>query len=629
MPGSLFDDSFQTAIPQLDTKSIWAASILRNNALDFTPITNSFKEIGKVFTDAEDNLKKYNTASLTSYLDTMPWEARLRLQKKGINPAMFLAREGIPVDIADKELSKAYKDSYDNARQNYTADWIAKTLPSIPYQDWVSYMMGDKPDLFADLNENADLVNNKDFRDALTSRLQSAANQFLISFDADHKITPQRAVAENKTIDQLRWEEANDAERSVLQHATNQFGSDLQTTATQWSNAYIADANKGLSPTQKAEGTVQNVNSPPPAEGNKQSNELMQKYLRELVPLYKEYVDDPNRTEFDYRTDVPFSEFVKYKLTEQQMKEIQKAGFDLATFTEDLGKAAETFDYKKGWTPSYNQTWGTYPQNPSKDQKRDWEFRYKKINTANPEFAKQVTDNTIALKVESIKEQLNKQAPELVKRLTDPKVDKDTVNAIKQQLEDNLKSNYGGDSLYYKTVGQPVINAVIQSYAEDAKSRREVDKGIADNVMLQAEERLNNSSLLMDQGTRGGLNALDNKPIQSKVMRVNYELENSLPPEVKVIYDKTPSRGQKRILALALRELGGRDPYYLDRFPKDQDAKVKIEELGGGGGNQRLKTNEFLQAVKDIYEAETGNTSGSLLRLNELQKQSVGNIDQK
>lgn len=625
MPGSIFDDSFQTAIPQLDTKSIWAASILRNNALDFTPITKSFKEIGKVFTDAEDNLKKYNTASLTSYLDTMPWEARLRLQKTGINPAMLLAKEGIPVDLADKELSKAYKDSYDNARQNYTADWIAKTLPSIPYQDWISYMMGERPDLFADLNENADLVNNKDFRDALTGRLQSAANQFLISFDADHKITPQRAVAENKTIDQLRWEEANDAERSVLQHATNQFGNDLQLTTTSWADAAVADANKGQTPEKRAAGTVQNVNATVPKEGYKQSDNLLQKYLREFVPLYKEYVDDPNRTEFDNRYDVSFSEFAKYNLTEQQMREIQEAGYDLDTFTEDLGKAAETFDYKKNWTPSYNQTWGTYPQNPSLEQRRAWEFRYRKYNTAHPELAKQLTDTTVALNVEGVKKQLSKQKPDLVKQLTDPKVKKEAVNAIKQYLEDNLKRNYGADSLYYKVIGQPVVNAVIQSYAEDAKSRREVDKGIADDVMLQAEERLNNSSILMASGTKGGLNLLDNESMQRRVSRVNYELENALPPEVKVIYENTPPRGQKRILALALRELGGRDSYYLDPL-KDQEAKARIVELGGDGGNQRLKTNEFLQVVRDIYEAETGNAPSSLLRLNEVLDRSTGNI---
>lgn len=628
MPGSLFDDSFQTAIPQLDTKSIWAASILRNNALNFKPITDSFKEIGKVFTDAEDNLRNYNTASLTSYLDTMPWEARLRLQKKGIDPAMFLAREGVPVNLADKDLRKAYKDSYDNARQNYTADWIAKTLPSIPYQDWVSYMMGEKPDLFDDLNGNADLVNNKDFRDALTGRLQSAANQFLISFDADHRITPQRAVAENKTIDQLRWEEANDSERSVLQHATNQFGNDLQTSATQWANAYIADAGKAQSPEQRAAGTLQNVNASVPEGGFKNSDDLMQKFLRGLVPDYKEYADNPNRTEYDYRYNVSFAEFAADNVLDKYGKEIEEAGYDPVRFVEDFEKAAEAFDYKKDWTASYNQTWGFYPQKPSKEQKRDWEFRYNKLNTANPELAKQLTDTTIAINVEKMKEQLNKQAPDLVRQLTDPKVNKEAVNAIKQHLEDNLKSNYGSDSLYYKVVGQPVVNAVIQSYAEDAKSRGEVARGIANDVMLQAEERLNNSAILTDVGTKGGLNALDNTPIQNKVMKVNYELENSLPPEVKAIYDKTPPRGQKRILALALRELGGRDPHYLDRF-SDQDAKAKIEELGGGGGNQRLKTNEFLQTVRDIYEVETGNASGVLLRMNELQKQAVENIDQK
>lgn len=132
--GGIFDSSFQTALPQLNTEKQLMAMLMRNNALNFQPVIDSLKGVGKVFSDAEDNLKKANTSAAQRYLENMPWEDRLALEKKG-DPLMTLAQEGIPLDLADAELNKAYSDSRTKARKDKTADWVATKLPMIGYND--------------------------------------------------------------------------------------------------------------------------------------------------------------------------------------------------------------------------------------------------------------------------------------------------------------------------------------------------------------------------------------------------------------------------------------------------------------------------------------------------------------
>lgn len=605
MPGSLFDDSFQTAIPQLDTKSIWAASILRNNALDFTPITNSFKEIGKVFTDAEDNLKKYNTASLTSYLDTMPWEARLRLQKKGINPAMFLAREGIPVDIANKELSKAYKDSYDNARQNYTADWIAKTLPSIPYQDWVSYMMGEKPDLFDNLDSNADLVNNKDFRDALTSRMQSAANQFLISFDADHGITPQRAIAERKTIDQLRWEEANDAERSVLQHATNQFTNDLQTTTTNWSDKYREDYIANLPARDKTNLSPDDSYTQFPNSSANSSRSYKEAAALALPELARRYYEWSAKTEDPRRISMEFPNWVDALEDDDEIFAMFNGDQGrIQAFKNDLIEAAKTFKYDNHTNYRQGDLLPTY------EDEDDLGYYYDRLMKTHPDKAKAMLEDTVKKKRTQYEQWLKtSNNPEIVKMreaLNNPGVNKEVVQGYLNTELEKARAQYANPESW--ELNNVVIPAITRFFNESNVRAVHNAAGEAaqreDNYKI-AVKKLNDNPIVRAMAGQGrsGSDLFSSKEALAALEPVKEELYEILPDKAKqrIAQYSLAERNMVFMGALGLITNGNYQQY---RSMKAQDAKKAVLEFKG---QNRLvnsaEFNELLEIIEAIHES--------------------------
>lgn len=605
MPGSLFDDSFQTAIPQLDTKSIWAASILRNNALDFTPITNSFKEIGKVFTDAEDNLKKYNTASLTSYLDTMPWEARLRLQKKGINPAMFLAREGIPVDLADKELSKAYKDSYDNARQDYTADWIAKTLPSIPYQDWVSYMMGEKPDLFADLNSNADLVNNKDFRDALAGRLQNAANQFLISFDADHGITPQRAIAERKTVDQLRWEEANDAERSVLQHATNQFTSDLQTTTTNWANEIYKDW-KGTLPAQdSANQSAENALREHPNITPDSPRDYSGEVKLALPELAREYYEWSAKTEDPRRSPIEFSYYLENLPDDHKVFSIFNGDQGkIQAFRNALTEAAPNFKYE-------NHT--NYRQGdilPKFEDEDDLDYYYARLLKTHPEKAKAMLEDTVKKKRTQYEQWLktsnNPEIVEMREALNNPSVNQEVVQGyLNTEIEKARKQYANPESWELNNVVIPAITRFFnESNARAIRNAAGEAKQQEDNYK-NAVKKLNDNPIVRAMAGQGrsGSDLFSSREALAALEPVEAELYEILPDKAKQRISQYSPTERNMVLMGALGLITN-GLYQQYRGMKAQDAKKAVLKFQGQGRLiNSAEFNEFLELIDIIHKS--------------------------
>lgn len=147
MTGSIYDSGFNTPLPNTDIAGQLMALRMRNKALDAEPIISGLSDIGKVFTDAAADQRKANTAILQRKIDMLTPEQMESLVTQGIDPITEAYKRGIPINIADAALNKAWDADIVNAQKEAGNKWVATVLPVIPYEDRLALLQGD-PNVF-------------------------------------------------------------------------------------------------------------------------------------------------------------------------------------------------------------------------------------------------------------------------------------------------------------------------------------------------------------------------------------------------------------------------------------------------------------------------------------------------
>ena len=596
MPGSIFDDSFQTAIPQLDTKAIWTANLLRDKARSLDGVLTSLDKIGKVFTDAEDNLKKANTASLGNYLKSMPWDQRIALEQAGFNPAVLLAQNGVPVDISSAELNKASQDSYAAARKDKTANWVTTMLPRISQQDWVDYMMGKRPNLFRDYGMDAtmDFANNEDLRQDVQAARKAAANLFVKSFDADHKINPIDAVKRGMTIDEWRWSVASPEERSVLAQADKDYSDKPQEYATAVANALRTEIDTGKTAEEKASASVLDDNLNETHTARKNLDPMIKQILEEAAPEYIKFVQNPLRNKGDYKY-IPFSEYVSedYGLDDSRLT---------PAIREQLKVQGETFDLKPFWGRD------TIAALPGLDHEgnitvENLEKFYKRFERTNPEEFKRQHDQYITNNAERLKQTISEED---IAELTKPSVNLATVQGIRKKYVDPYERAYSknaSERWHFKNNVEPTWDRVFKDYMDKAKVNEDLDKQIRTRTNADATWNLNQNRLVKLAGGDTSANVVDGKSILMSesagklIKNVKAELIEVMPSDVQEVYNGLNDEGKRMLLALTLAWLGdgsfGAFAHYSEKDQQQEILKLK------GRKNADLDL-PYREAVKQI-----------------------------
>ena len=597
MPGSIFDDSFQTAIPQLDTKAIWTANLLRDKARSLDGVLTSLDKIGKVFTDAEDSLKKANTASLGNYLKSMPWDQRVALEQAGYNPAVLLAQSGVPIDIANAELTKASQDSYATARKDKTANWVTTVLPHISQNDWVEYMMGKRPNLFREYGMDSTMdFTNEDLRQDVQAARKAAANLFVQSFDADHGINPIEAVKRGMTIDQLRWEAATPEERSVLAQADKDYSDKPQGYATAIANALRTETDMEKTAVQKASSSVMDDNPNETHAARKDLDPMVKQILAEAAPEYVKRVQDPFHNEGEYRF-VPFDEYVS-----------EDYGWDDKRITpairEQLKIHGKTFDLTPFWG---RDTVAALPGLDRGLTTEDLERFYKRFERANPNEFKRQHDQYIANNAERLKQTISKED---IAELTKPSVNLATVKGIRNKYVAPYEKAYSknaSDVWHFKNNVEPTWDRVFKDYMDRAKKNDEFSKEMRKRTSEDAAWNLNQNRLIKQiAGDTGadvvdGKSALTSKETNPHIKDVGDALYYAMPDDVQDVYNGLNEEGKHMLLVLTLAWLGDGN-YRAFASKTTEDKQNTIKELKGRK-NADLDPS-YREAVKYIQEMQ-------------------------
>lgn len=577
---SVFDSSFQTAIPQLNIEKQLLALAMRDNALNFQPAIASLKGVGKVFSDAEDTLKKANTSAAQRYLENMPWEDRLALEKKG-DPLMTLAQEGIPLDLADAELNKAYSDSRTKARKDKTADWVATKLPMIGYNDWVSYMKGDNPYLFSSygVDEDMDFVNNPDLRKAVEDSMQNNANRFLMDFDASHNITPSEAIRENMTIDQLRYARASDSERSVLAKATKE-PADLQTRTNDLADAQRQVELNQLDDSEQKAYTDKWIQDGIPngsigkviQENTTARNNVDKRNAEDLMDAWVDANLNPSSVDPEYIESLKngnLAEFADVYALKRDMKDRDR---------DAMKKAVESIDVKGRIHVDPNK--GLSDLNPQSAI-----TTLRRLEQFNPDTAKQMKDNAINGLAEGVRKSLTDEER---KQLENP--NSKAVQNLTVQLYKDYAEYYGvdEDSDYFKEFLAPAIDKALSgrqviaqrdANAELAATTQTVKDNLTSLGQTDAVKLLTGNYYgSAEIGELEG--AILSKTNVARINKHEAGIENLLSDESKRLYESTSEKGQKVILCLALATALNGNLSDWDEWTDDKRDKELTDQIG-------------------------------------------------
>lgn len=139
----IYDSGFNTPLPNTDITGQLIALNMRNKALDAKPVISGLSAIGKVFTDAAEDQRKANTAILQRRLDALNPTQVEAMIAQGIDPVVEAYRQGIPVNIDDIELNKAWRTNILDAQKAQGEKWVTTVLPSIPHKDKLELLRGN------------------------------------------------------------------------------------------------------------------------------------------------------------------------------------------------------------------------------------------------------------------------------------------------------------------------------------------------------------------------------------------------------------------------------------------------------------------------------------------------------
>lgn len=602
MPGSIFDDSFQTAIPQLDTKAIWTANLLRDKARSLDGVLTSLDKIGKVFTDAEDSLKKANTASLGNYLKSMPWDQRIALEQAGFNPAVLLAQSGVPIDIANAELNKASQDSYAAARKDKTANWVTTMLPRISQKDWVDYMMGKRPNLFRDYGMDAtmDFANNEDLRQDVQAARKAAANLFVKSFDADHKINPIDAVKRGMTIDEWRWSIASPEERSVLAQADKDYSDKPQEIATAVANALLKEQLDSATPEARAVMKATDIpkNATPIVLQDKEP--WIKKILGEAAVDYINKMLDPNYNNFEYDV-IPFYEYASehYDLDNPELTAEVRALLD---------KYGRTFDLTPYWGRSPSAALpGLDPK--SKVSEEDLNKYYKRVEALSPETYKKRHAQYVTNSAEMLKKYITKED---MQQLTTPGVNTAVVDGIKKKYTEPYKRKYTKE--YYDRNIEPTWNRVFEDIQREAADNEKRRAAMYKETNTVATQNLNKNYLVKLAGGNSGADIVDGRSILTSeeagkhIKDVKAELIEVMPDDIQQVYNGLDDEGKRMLLVLTLSWLGNGNYRAFAHLSKEKQQEEILKLKGLKNSNLDLP---YREAVKHIQAMQPYNDKHS------------------
>lgn len=139
----IFDQSFITPEPKTDIKNQLIALAMRNEAINPEKVLTGLGEIGKVFTDAEANQQKANTAILQRRLDMLTPAQIEAMVTQGIDPITEAYKRDIPINVDDAIINKAWRDNIIDAQKEQGNKWVTTVLPTIPHEDKLKLLQGD------------------------------------------------------------------------------------------------------------------------------------------------------------------------------------------------------------------------------------------------------------------------------------------------------------------------------------------------------------------------------------------------------------------------------------------------------------------------------------------------------
>ena len=600
--GSIFDSSFQTAIPQLNTEKQLMAMLMRDNALNFKPVIDSLKGVGKVFSDAEDTLKKANTSAAKRYLENMSWEDRLALEKKG-DPLMTLAQEGIPLDLADAELNKAYSDSRTKARKDKTADWVATKLPMIGYNDWVSYMKGDNPYLFSSygVDEDMDFVNNPDLRKAVEDSMQNNANRFLMDFDASHNITPEELVKLNKTADQLRYERATEKERSILAKANKELSTTLQDTT----NTYADQLRQRERLINRSDTNFENAGKFNVNGSNTQGTDSQESFKAYIDDISESFINswikahtDPTHTLYqDYANSNDVEGYINAMAEANPTLFDNSLGIDNKVLQKEVINKLKSMDFDSRIHDDVNQTLSIKDPSLIMDE-------YKRLKQFAPNTAERRKGNTINRLTDIIRKSLTEEEQ---KQLENPNFG--ITDSIATKLRKDLASHYklNEDSDTFKEFFEPAIKQALAGRQEIAQRDANAEltattKTVKDNLtrlgQSQAVRLLTGNGYGPEEvGELEG--AILNKTNIARINKHKNGIRNLLSQDSKNLYDSASAKGQDVILCLALATAFNGNISNWD----DMDDKERDKWLTNQDGYNLVADEQFKKTVEYVSKA--------------------------
>lgn len=142
MPG-IFEQSFNTPLPNTDIAGQLVALRMRNEAMKPDGIIKGLSQVGKVFTDAAEEQRAANTALLQRRLDMLNPAQIEQMIAQGIDPVAEAYNADIPINVDDEALNKAWRANIVDAQTAQGNKWVTTVLPTIPHEDKLKLLHGD------------------------------------------------------------------------------------------------------------------------------------------------------------------------------------------------------------------------------------------------------------------------------------------------------------------------------------------------------------------------------------------------------------------------------------------------------------------------------------------------------
>ena len=142
MPG-IFEQSFNTPLPNTDIAGQLVALRMRNEAMKPDGIIKGLSQVGKVFTDAAEEQRAANTALLQRRLDMLNPAQIEQMIAQGIDPVAEAYNADIPINVDDEALNKAWRANIIDAQIAQGNKWVTTVLPTIPHEDKLKLLHGD------------------------------------------------------------------------------------------------------------------------------------------------------------------------------------------------------------------------------------------------------------------------------------------------------------------------------------------------------------------------------------------------------------------------------------------------------------------------------------------------------